>query len=55
MFADPTLFQGGGWQYVVSRDGRFVMTNAAVGDGEEYPKQAIHITENWDEEFRERE
>ncbi len=53
LFSDPKL-PGGGWSYDVSVDGRFVMVEDVVDDDAPRRKPAIHITENWYEEFRER-
>lgn len=44
-----------GWGYDVSADGRFVMIEDVASDTEQQRKPAIHITENWYEEFRVRE
>ncbi len=54
LFSDPKL-PGGGWSYDVSADGRFVMVEDVVDDDAARRKPAIHITENWYEEFRERD
>ncbi len=54
LFQDPTL-SGANWDYDVAADGRFVMVEDVVAEGESRRKAAIRITENWYEEFRDRE
>ena len=55
LFAEPTLRRGTfGWQYDVSRDGRFVITDE-VEDSEAGHRRAIRVTQNWYEEFRDRD
>ena len=43
------------WTYDVAADGRFVMIEEVEDDPEAQRKPAIHITQNWYEEFRDRE
>ncbi len=54
LFQDPTL-SGANWDYDVAADGSFVMVEDVVAEGESRRKAAIRITENWYEEFRDRE
>ena len=54
LFSDPNL-SGFAWNYDVSAGGRFVMVERVADESQEQRKPAIHITENWCEEFRERE
>ena len=54
LFSDPNL-SGFAWNYDVSAHGRFVMVERVADDSQEQRKPAIHITENWYEEFRDRE
>ena len=54
LFSDPKLFLHG-WNYDVSADGRFVMIEEVADESQEQRKPAIHITENWYQEFRNRE
>ncbi len=55
LFSDPKLTYDHGWSYDVSADGRFVMIEDVEDESGEPRKPAIHITENWYEEFRDRE
>ena len=50
---DPSL--GERSSYDVSADGRFFMVEDVVAESVASRKPAIRITENWYEEFRERE
>ncbi len=54
LFSDPKLFLHG-WNYDVSADGRFVIIEEVADESQEQRKPAIHITENWYQEFRNRE
>ncbi len=54
LFRDGSL-AGGVWRYDVGADGRFAMVETVLPEGETARKRAIHITENWYEEFRDRE
>ena len=54
LFSDANLADGS-WTYDVSADGRFVMVEDVAADEATQRKRAIHITENWYEEFRDRE
>ena len=54
LFDDSNLGIGA-WDYDVSSDGRFVMVEDIVEEGEGRRKPAIHVTENWYEEFRDRD
>jgi len=53
LFSDPSLVRPT-WEYDVSADGRFVMIEDVEDESGEQRKPAIHVTENWYEEFRER-
>ena len=56
MFQHPTLSDSGlisGWPYDVSLDARQFLLVETVKDEEHRP--AIHVVENWYEEFRDRE
>ncbi len=53
LFDDPYLGRSS-WDYDVSEDGRFVMVEEIVPEGESRRKPSIHITQNWYEEFRDR-
>ena len=55
LFSDPKLTYDHGWSYDVSADGRFVMIEDVEDESGEPRKPAIHITENWYEQFRDRE
>ncbi len=54
LFNSPA-FAGANWKYDVSPDGRFVVVEDAPSEDGSQVALAIHITENWYEEFRERE
>ena len=54
LFADPSFF-GTAWDYDVSADGRFVTVEDVIPEGETRHKPSIHITQNWYEQFRDRE
>ena len=57
LFSDPYLRVNIPHQvpYAVSADGRFVMVETAAVEGEERRQPSIHVTQNWYEEFRDRE
>jgi len=55
LFDDPRLRHALHWQYDVSADGRFVTVDGVADDGQRTAEPAIRITQNWYEEFRERE
>ncbi len=55
LFSDPKLVYDHGWTYDISADGRFVMIEDVADESQEQRKPAIHITENWYEEFRDRD
>ena len=54
LFSDPKL-SGFAWDYDVSADGRFVMVEDVADESQEQRKPAIRITENWYQEFRDRD
>jgi hypothetical protein len=54
LFAHPSL-AGSYCAYDVSADGRFVVVGDVADEGAAQRKPAIRITENWHEEFRDRE
>lgn len=54
LFSDPNL-RGSLWTYDVAEDGRFVMIEDVELETAPQRKPAIHVTENWYEEFRNRE
>ena len=54
LFSDPNLVASPS-NYDVAADGRFVVIEEVIDESSDQPKPAIHITENWYEEFRDRE
>ncbi len=55
LFPDPRLYYDYGWNYDVSAGGRFVMVEEVPDETTPQHKPAIHITQNWYEQFRDRE
>ena len=54
LFSDQSLLDIV-WTYDVAADGRFVMIEEVFDETPPQRKPPIHITENWYEEFRDRE
>ena len=55
LFEDPSLGSGEPPTYDVSADGQRFVTTERLEDPEPRPPPAIHVVENWYEEFRDRE
>jgi hypothetical protein len=54
LFSDASLLDIV-WTYDVAEDGRFVMIEEVEEESAPQRKPAIHITQNWYEEFRDRD